>query len=81
MYGFDNRNKTKVMVMSEETWNMMKEKMYEDAKEQNDPFLSINRFKGVEVVIDSELPFNTVEVYEKWMYEAVIKFGRGKKSD
>jgi hypothetical protein len=69
----------KVMVMNESTWNAMKEQMVHQAIYEHDPLASLGRFAGIDVEIDNDLPDNTVEVYERWMLEAVKKYGRLKE--
>jgi hypothetical protein len=65
--------------MNESTWNAMKEQMTEQARYESDPLASLSRFTGIDVEIDNDLPDNHVEVYERWMLEAVKKYGRLKE--
>jgi hypothetical protein len=69
---------TKVLVMNEITWEGMKKEMIEQASYESDPIASIGRFSGIDIIIDNDLPILHVEVYERWMYEAVKKYGRMK---
>lgn len=63
------------MVMSQETWDMVKDKLAEDALGSNDPISYIGRYSGVDIIIDNSIPYNHIEVYERYMYE-LMKFGR-----
>ena len=71
---------SKVLVMSEITWEDMKDTMVEKAKLISDDPIErlghIGIFEGIDIVIDNDVPNNAVEVYERWMYEAVKIFGR-----
>lgn len=77
LYG--DLDRSKVMVMNQETWDMMMDTLAEEATKQVNPLGYLGRYNGIPVIIDNDLPYNHVEVYEKWMYEAVQKFG--KRSD
>jgi hypothetical protein len=67
---------SKLMVMNQDTWNMMVDKLAEGALGREDPIGYLSRYDGIPVIIDNELPYNSVEVYEKWMYD-LVKYQRG----
>ena len=71
----------KVMVMNQETWEMMRDMLAHDAGYSSDPIAYIDRYRDIEIIIDNEVPFNHVEVYEKDMYEAVLKYGKRSDAD
>lgn len=64
-----------IMVMSETTWQRMRQNLIDVAPHTDDPIGHIGRFKGIDLVIDEEVPDNAVEVYERWQYE-FIKRGK-----
>lgn len=66
----------KVMVVSDTTWGMMQDRLTDDALLSSDPIAHLSKFSGFEIIIDNTLPFNYVEVYERWMYEEVLKHGK-----
>jgi hypothetical protein len=70
----------KVMVMNQDTWEMLKDRLAEDATESPDPLAHLSRYDGIDIIVDEELSFNKVEVYESIeFYHAVLKYG--KRSD
>jgi hypothetical protein len=69
-------DRSKVMVMSQETWDIMSDKLAEEATERVDPLAWISRYDGIPIIIDDTIPYNNVEVYERWMYDAVTKYGK-----
>lgn len=72
----DNLDTRKVMVVSDKTWEMMQDRLTDDALLSSDPIAYLGKFDGFEIIIDNTLPFNYVEVYERWMYERVLKHGK-----
>lgn len=74
-------DKTKVMVMNQSTWNNISEQIMEKAENSDNPTGYIGMLGGIDIIIDNELLDNYVEVYERWLYESVLKFGRMKKYD
>jgi hypothetical protein len=78
MYNYRNEplDTRKVLVMNQITWDAMQKEMVEQASYEADPLASLGRFSGIDVIIDNDLPLLHVEVYERWMYEAVKKYGR-----
>jgi hypothetical protein len=72
-------DRSSVRVMSQETWDMMKDKLTTEATYRADPIGYLSRYDGIEVFIDDDLPYNTVEVYERYMYDAISIYK--KRSD
>lgn len=66
----------KVMLMNEYTWNKIRNNMLDSASCEDDPIAFLNKFNGIDLEFDNELPDDVVEVYEKWMLEEVRKYGR-----
>lgn len=71
----------KVLVMSQETWETVKERMFEKARNHDDPIGYLDMINGIEVIIDNTIGFNVVEVYYKWIYEEIVKAERENKKD
>jgi hypothetical protein len=69
----------KVLVMSNDTWSAVKDRMFEKARNHDDPIGYLGMMNGMDVIIDDRLPFNSVEVYYKWVYEQIVKAEREKK--
>lgn len=68
----------KVMVMNKKTWDSIVEIETTKAIESDNPIGYLGRLTGIDVELDETLPDNHVEVYERWMLEAVRKYGRMK---
>lgn len=64
------------MVMNGITCEMMQDVLAEEAVNHYDPLTYLARYDGIPVIIDNSLPDNHVEVYEKWMYDAMLKYGK-----
>lgn len=75
----NNLDKRKVMVMNQTTWEDILEQTTNDALESHDPIGFVGRFTGIDVEIDDDLPDYHVEVYERWMLEAVRKYGKASE--
>jgi hypothetical protein len=69
-------DKSKVIVMNTITCALMQDTIAEEALNSTDPLGYLARYNGIPVIIDDSLPDNYVEVYEKWMYDAVQKWGK-----
>lgn len=69
------------MVMNEETWEIVSNRLTEDALESCDPIGYLGRYDGIPIIIDNNLKYNHIEVYEKWMYDAVVKYGKRSDTD
>ena len=71
-----------IMVMNEQTWEDVKNTLAEDALKTSNPMEHLNRWSGVEVVIDNEVRYNHVEVYPSMeFYETVVKYGKRSDTD
>lgn len=69
-------DRSRVLVMSEETWVDMKETSLNKADEHEDPIAYISGlFNGISIEIDDSTPYNTVEVMERWQWE-ILREGR-----
>lgn len=69
-------DRTKVIVVNENTWENIKDQLTEEAVYSSNPMGVLGKLTGIDIIIDNELPDNVAEVYERYMYEAVKKFGR-----
>lgn len=63
----------KVLVMSNETWVSVKDRIFEKARHHADPIAYLDILKGIDIMIDNKLPFNAIEVYYKHVYEEILK--------
>lgn len=61
----------KVMVLSQETWNMMKSKITNKAMTSKNPVEVLNIFGDMIIEIDNDLPRDYVELYEENVYNQI----------
>lgn len=66
------------MVMSKETWDAISEKIVDKALDSHDPIGHLGLLHGVNVEIDDDVPFNSVEIYDRLVYEAIKVYGRNR---
>lgn len=66
-------NNEELFVMSDATWNNLKEKEYEFANTQPDPIKYIKSLASLNVSIDNSLPFGMIEFWNKHDYEDFIR--------
>lgn len=52
------------MVMSGETWEILKDKISEKALTKPNPLAHLDTWSGVRVIIDEDVKYNHVDVYE-----------------
>lgn len=70
------KDEPRVLMMSGATYESVTNDIVKKALKDDNPLSYIDFFEGIEIVIDEELPFMHVEVYERWMYEEVMKYGK-----
>jgi len=62
-----------IFVMSNDSWEWIKEKEYEFANTQPDPIQYLKEVSSLNVVIDNGLPFGIVETWDKENYDKYIQ--------
>jgi hypothetical protein len=74
----ENQDRRKILVMHSQTWEDMKSQMIEKAPRTEDPIGYLGMFNGIEVATDDELQVGVVEVYERWLYNAILETRESK---
>jgi len=62
-----------VYIMNEETWEIWRATMFEDAAEMTNPFKYLKFVSDLEVHTDNRLKFGVIEVYDKETFHQLNK--------
>jgi hypothetical protein len=67
-----------VMVMNQETWEMVRDTLAEGATKATNPLGYLARYNGIDMIVDDDLPYDYIEVYPSIeFYEMVLKYRKG----